>query len=1448
MAALAPVHPSDQTLQSYGLGKLDDLQAEAVGKHLRECDSCRRRVAEVTSDSFVGRLRDAQARPESVPPTGSSLAGLSKLGEESRTPSPPPASTLPPGLAEPPDYQVLRELGRGGMGVVYLAENRMMGRKEVLKVVSSHLLNRQGVLERFLREIRSAAQLHHPNIVTAYSATRVGESIVFSMQYVEGYDLAKLVEKSGPLSVAHACNFVYQAALGLQHAHERGMVHRDIKPSNLMLARDGNKPVVKVLDFGLAKVTSERAVDGGLTSEGQMLGTPHYVAPEQTVNAQKADIRADIYSLGCTLYCLLTGHPPFDAPSLYELLQAHHSMDAKPLNFIRPEVPAELAAVVAKMLAKEPERRFQTPGEVAKALSPFFKPGANPGSGPSPEISRVGQAASSPQPAGGGSAPTQPANLGTSPAPAPRGPSKPSPEGVAWESVIEFKQTETVKEPAPAVEAPRRQRPPWMWPAIAAAFSFAMIALGITIYVTTDYGRIKIIVNGPEADVEVDGEQILIKTPRESITVRAGEHALTVKWRDGHFKTDKFVVRRGEDEELRVEYEPKMTDRAGTNRQTTPSSGTSSKRTAESPAGVPAGKLPAPPAVESVSRNITDRMLVIRTYNRGIMANAKQMFIVQIDPNINAELRDDKIYMNKVFDRKDVLCTQPLSPSSPGIMDFGGITKDRTGRLILAVHGYPGHVGQRIVAKSDGVVSKDVTVHLADGWKEIVVPFRRNGIVVEHHAEGWNMEFLFVDYKVALDPTLESSGGGTAGSPTNIAASPAVLRPQAAPAPVTVTFRQGVDGYAGVFGVEYDGVPRSSNSSYLWADWPDPGSPEPVQQGAVAILRFDDLFVHRAGRVPPGSTIITAKLRVTTGPREARGHGATVHRLRRPIDFHDVVNALLKDAQTNRFEVIAPPTSRVGSPTLQPVVEAGPIELDVTADVQSWAAGMGNHGWAFLPWPNGTDGWGFLKPDCPEVADRPSLTVTYIPPVIGHSAGGAGGSSTIAPQSPSRAVVTNPTMPPPAKATEPGKPIPPGPFRVATNGLAGRQFIDPITSWPDPHGFNKPDTAVRWATRAAFARLTTRAALVHPQLPVSRYVCEVELNVNERGGMKFCLGDFWNAAHICLDWKPEREMIRCEMAWWGHGTWWFLGGRDFAPARPISLKLVVGDGREILFNGDNQVLSRGDVWPTDCGLAILSENPDSAVIHRCSLRPLTAQNVAACGWTTPPIELPFKAGEAAARLAKISEGYPARPKAGERFVVKTTGTPMAWIPPGEFEMGSRDPKNEREPRHRVRLTRGYWMAQVEVTQGEFSKLTGANPSRVTGSPYLPVDWVAWDEAAAYCRKLTNLERKAKRMPPGYEYRLPTEAEWEYACRAGSDKDFSVPENLVWSRDPSGCRPHEVAESQPNNWKLYDMHGNAMEWCFDAWYDYPKGEKGVTIDPVKIGQPDKDKFVVRGGAW
>ena len=172
------------------------------------------------------------------------------------------------------------------------------------------------------------------------------------------------------------------------------MVHRDIKPGNLMISLRGDRPVVKVLDFGLAKVSVESMVfdvrqaevnppgglAGSLTDTGQVLGTPEFIAPEQITDSQKADIRADIYSLGCTLYYLLRGGPPFDAKTLYDVIQAHRSIDAKPLNIVRPEVPPARSALVAKMMAKEPARRFQTPIEVARALEPFFTKRAIPSS------------------------------------------------------------------------------------------------------------------------------------------------------------------------------------------------------------------------------------------------------------------------------------------------------------------------------------------------------------------------------------------------------------------------------------------------------------------------------------------------------------------------------------------------------------------------------------------------------------------------------------------------------------------------------------------------------------------------------------------------------------------------------------------------------------------------------------------------------------------------------------------------------------------------------------------------------------------------------------------------------------------------------------------------------------------------------------------------------------
>ena len=287
-----------------------------------------------------------------------------------------PASSIPPELANHPDYSITRELGRGGMGVVYLAKNILMDRDEVLKVAHRSMLEKPGVADRFLQEIRLAAQLVHVNVVRAYSVIRIDDLLVFAMEYVPGLDLAKIVRDKGPLSVVEACGYAAQVANGLQHAFEKGLVHRDIKPSNLILSSAGKNKVVKILDFGLAKMTSEAGLDKELTGANKMLGTPDYIAPEQILDARKAGIRADIYSLGCTLYYLLKGAPPFAADSLYELLHAHNALDAPLLTSVRADVPPALAAIVAKMMAKSPADRFQTPKEVALALAPFTKPSA----------------------------------------------------------------------------------------------------------------------------------------------------------------------------------------------------------------------------------------------------------------------------------------------------------------------------------------------------------------------------------------------------------------------------------------------------------------------------------------------------------------------------------------------------------------------------------------------------------------------------------------------------------------------------------------------------------------------------------------------------------------------------------------------------------------------------------------------------------------------------------------------------------------------------------------------------------------------------------------------------------------------------------------------------------------------------------------------------------------
>jgi WD40 repeat protein/tRNA A-37 threonylcarbamoyl transferase component Bud32 len=283
-------------------------------------------------------------------------------------------------------YVLLDHLGEGGMGAVFKARNWKLGRTVALKVIRRELLTNAEAVRRFRREMQAVAQLDHPNVVHAYDAEEVGGTFLLVMEYVEGSDLKAVVRRHGPLPARDACGYARQAALGLQHAFERGLVHRDIKPSNLVLAQRPGGPVVKILDFGLARL--QEGVEGtdsrtGLTGSRLALGTADYMAPEQAEDAHRADTRSDLYSLGCTLYHLLAGRPPFPGGTFVQKLRRHEREEPEPIERLRPDLPPGLAVVLRELMAKRPEDRYQTPVEAADALARVVFPDVAPP--PAPE-------------------------------------------------------------------------------------------------------------------------------------------------------------------------------------------------------------------------------------------------------------------------------------------------------------------------------------------------------------------------------------------------------------------------------------------------------------------------------------------------------------------------------------------------------------------------------------------------------------------------------------------------------------------------------------------------------------------------------------------------------------------------------------------------------------------------------------------------------------------------------------------------------------------------------------------------------------------------------------------------------------------------------------------------------------------------------------------------------
>lgn len=270
-------------------------------------------------------------------------------------------------------YKLLRHLGSGGMSSVYLAQHKISEQYRAIKVLPRKKVSDKSYLDRFYLEARAAASLNHPNVVRIYDICNEKDTHYMVMEYVEGNDLYNIVTADGAVEIEKAVQYIAQAAVGLEHAHERELVHRDIKPANLLLTVDND---IKILDLGLALVNQDDSESLTVLYNEKVMGTADYLSPEQAVNSHEVDSRADIYSLGCTLYYLLTGHPPFPKGTLAQRIAMHQSKEPADIRESRPECPEIVVDVCKKMMEKKPEARYQNCKEIQTALFKMLENGA----------------------------------------------------------------------------------------------------------------------------------------------------------------------------------------------------------------------------------------------------------------------------------------------------------------------------------------------------------------------------------------------------------------------------------------------------------------------------------------------------------------------------------------------------------------------------------------------------------------------------------------------------------------------------------------------------------------------------------------------------------------------------------------------------------------------------------------------------------------------------------------------------------------------------------------------------------------------------------------------------------------------------------------------------------------------------------------------------------------
>lgn len=366
----------DDTWRRYLLGATAEPLSERMEQHLDECRTCESRLESIDTTPEVGsreKLWDEafhRVRKGSAETYDSQLERVKARLKRLRAPSSMEAAGAPwPPPRQLGTYELIEPIGQGGMGLVYRARHQRLGRDFALKILPRHRAGGADIRERFQQEVATTGRLQHEAIVGATDAGEAEGVEYLVMELVQGFDLAWLIQSRGAISQGAACEIIRQAALGLAYAHQQGIVHRDIKPSNLMVDEQGH---VRLLDFGLAQTPLADLPNGELTTVGQLLGTLDYMSPEQAEGTGRVDHRADLYSLGATLYCLVVGHPPYSATpavTAFEKLRLITTEDPVPAEHLCPMLDPNLASTLHKLLARDPLARLSSAGQIAQHLA-----------------------------------------------------------------------------------------------------------------------------------------------------------------------------------------------------------------------------------------------------------------------------------------------------------------------------------------------------------------------------------------------------------------------------------------------------------------------------------------------------------------------------------------------------------------------------------------------------------------------------------------------------------------------------------------------------------------------------------------------------------------------------------------------------------------------------------------------------------------------------------------------------------------------------------------------------------------------------------------------------------------------------------------------------------------------------------------------------------------------